>query len=90
MINTLNRFWRDESGPELVEWAVVTIILLVAAVVLYVAVGKALGGVVCSIFCWLQSVRGSKMADVSDRNKCDTASWETCKNKGVDSGDTGT
>ncbi len=69
MINSLNRFWRDESGPELVEWAVVTIILLVAAVVLYVAVGKALGGVVCSIFCWIQSVRGSDMENLSGRRR---------------------
>lgn len=89
MMNTLNRFWRDESGPELVEWAVVTIILLVAAVVLYVAVGKALGGVICSVFCWLQSVRGSKMADLGERESCDGADWDTCKGKGVESGDTG-
>jgi Flp pilus assembly pilin Flp len=88
MINTFNRFWRDESGPELVEWAVVTIILLVAAVVLYVAVGKALGGVVCSIFCWIQNVRGSKMEKLGERSECDSSNWESCKGEGLDSGDT--
>ncbi len=83
MISTLNRFWNDESGPELVEWAVVTIILLVAAVVLYVAVGKALGGVVCSIFCWIQSVRGSKIeTELTDRSSCDAEDWNSCKGKG--------
>jgi Flp pilus assembly pilin Flp len=83
MISTLNRFWNDESGPELVEWAVVTIILLVAAVVLYVAVGKALGGVVCSIFCWIQSVRGSKIEQgMTDRSSCDQQDWNSCKGQG--------
>ncbi len=47
MIHQIRKFWDDETGPELVEWAVVTIILLVAAVVLYIAVGKALGAVIC-------------------------------------------
>lgn len=85
MISTMNRFWQDESGPELVEWAVVTIILLVAAVVLYVAVGKALGGVVCSIFCWIQSVRGSGMENMTgERNECDGETWESCKGKGAE------
>ena len=28
----LREFWQDESGPEMVEWAVVTLILLVATV----------------------------------------------------------
>ncbi len=58
MIRNIKRFWNDESGPELVEWAVVTIILLVAAVVLYIAVGRALGAVICSVKCWLEAVKG--------------------------------
>jgi Flp pilus assembly pilin Flp len=29
---TARRFWKDEDGAELVEWAVLTIILLVATV----------------------------------------------------------
>ena len=28
----LREFWQDEQGPEMVEWAVVTLILLVATV----------------------------------------------------------
>ena len=28
----LQRFWSDQSGAEMVEWAVVTIVLLVASV----------------------------------------------------------
>lgn len=30
MRTILQSFWQDESGPEMVEWAVVTVILLVA------------------------------------------------------------
>jgi Flp pilus assembly pilin Flp len=56
MIHQIRKFWDDESGPELVEWAVVTIILLVAAVILYIAVGKALGSVICAIKCWLEAI----------------------------------
>lgn len=72
-MSALNRFWNDESGPELVEWAVVTIILLVAAIVLYIAVGKVLGGVICSIFCWLQQAKTSANHDSSERSTCDAA-----------------
>jgi Flp pilus assembly pilin Flp len=81
MINTLTRFWSDESGPELVEWAVVTIILLVAAVVLYVAVGKALGGVLCSVYCWIASVRQSSVQTDVSRSMCDTEDYKTCETK---------
>lgn len=72
-MSIMNRFWNDESGPELVEWAVVTIILLVAAIVLYIAVGKVLGGVICSIFCWLQQAKTSTGHDESAKNTCDNA-----------------
>jgi Flp pilus assembly pilin Flp len=34
----LRKFWTDESGPEMVEWAVVTLILLVATVFGLVAI----------------------------------------------------
>lgn len=81
MINTMQRFWQDESGPELVEWAVVTIILLVAAVVLYVAVGKALGGVLCSVYCWIASVRQSSAQKDISRDQCDNEDWESCQDK---------
>ena len=81
MISTLSKFWRDESGPELVEWAVVTIILLVAAVVLYVAVGKALGSVLCSIYCWIASVRDSGAQDEISRSQCDGSDYKECEDK---------
>ena len=81
MINVFRRFWQDESGPELVEWAVVTVILLVAAVVLYVAVGKALGGVLCSIYCWIASVRQSGSQKDITREQCDEQTWETCQDQ---------
>lgn len=72
-MSVLNRFWNDESGPELVEWAVVTIILLVAAIVLYIAVGKVLGGVICGIFCWLKQAKTAQGHDEAGRNQCDNA-----------------
>lgn len=82
MIRTLNRFWSDESGPELVEWAVVTIILLVAAVVLYLAVGRALGGIICAVQCWLNAVKKSDSANMqtTDKNLCDTKDQNSCTN----------
>jgi Flp pilus assembly pilin Flp len=49
MTRELKRFWQDESGPELVEWAVVTIILLVAAVALYRTIGEQLGKILSEI-----------------------------------------
>ncbi|MCE7937192.1 hypothetical protein DCC79_00085 [bacterium] len=76
MVNSLKRFWNDESGPELVEWAVVTIILLVAAIVLYIAVGKLLGNVICGIQCWLSkaaSSEGHKAAAGTGMGTCDKA-----------------
>ena len=79
MINTMKQFWQDESGPELVEWAVVTIILLVAATVLYVAVGKALGGVLCSIYCWIASVRQSTAQKDISKDQCDNENFESCE-----------
>ena len=75
-MNTLKRFWTDESGPELVEWAVVTIILLVAAVVLYIAVGKALGAVICAVYCWLEAVKSSTGHEGASADMCDDATNE--------------
>lgn len=78
MYNHIRRFWNDEAGPELVEWAVVTIILLVAAVILYVAVGKALGAVICSIFCWLRAIMKSHDS-LDNEEACSDSTKETCK-----------
>jgi Flp pilus assembly pilin Flp len=33
----LREFWHDETGPEMLEWAVVTVILLTATVAIMVA-----------------------------------------------------
>jgi Flp pilus assembly pilin Flp len=79
-MNTLKRFWGDESGPELVEWAVVTIILLVAAVVLYIAVGRVLGGVICSVYCWLNIIKDSAASEGARRGSCDNQDEKSCGN----------
>jgi Flp pilus assembly pilin Flp len=42
VIQELRCFWEDEAGPELVEWAVVTIVLLAATAVVLMQVGDAL------------------------------------------------
>jgi Flp pilus assembly pilin Flp len=39
---SIRRFWRDESGPEMVEWAVVTFVLLSATVVLIISLRDTL------------------------------------------------
>jgi len=78
-VNTIKRFWSDESGPELVEWAVVTIILLVAAVVLYIAVGKVLGMVICSIYCWLNMVKTASGHAGATKESCDAQGNECNK-----------
>ncbi|MFQ5875030.1 MAG: Flp family type IVb pilin [Dehalococcoidia bacterium] len=57
MIRELKQFWQDESGPELVEWAVVTIILLVAAVLAYRVIGDELRATLESIRDWIKCVR---------------------------------
>jgi len=57
MICELKQFWQDESGPELVEWAVVTIILLVAAVVAYQFIGDRLKATLQDIATWIECVR---------------------------------
>ena len=42
MVEELKRFLRDDSGPELIEWALVTIILILAIYALLQAVGPDL------------------------------------------------
>jgi Flp pilus assembly pilin Flp len=41
-MNRLRAFWQDDSGPEMVEWAVVTLILLVATVLGIIAIRDTL------------------------------------------------
>jgi Flp pilus assembly pilin Flp len=57
MMRDLKRFWNDEQGAEFVEWAVVVIILLVAAVIAYVTVGDELEQILVRIQEWLRAVR---------------------------------
>lgn len=57
MFGELKTFWQDESGAEFVEWAVVVIILLVAAVVTYRLVGQRLREILEDIEAWLIAVR---------------------------------
>jgi Flp pilus assembly pilin Flp len=42
MFQELKRFYADESGPELVEWAVVTVILILATYVILTSIGEEL------------------------------------------------
>ena len=42
MLQELKRFLGDESGPELVEWAVVTVILILATFAILQAIGGEL------------------------------------------------
>lgn len=57
MLRELKRFWNDEQGAEFVEWAVVVIILLVAAVIAYTTVGEELRLILVRIQDWLIAVR---------------------------------
>jgi len=42
MFRELERFWHDESGPELIEWAAVVVILLLATILILGAIGDRL------------------------------------------------
>jgi Flp pilus assembly pilin Flp len=39
LLRDLRRFWADESGPDLVEWVVVTVILILAIYAILQALG---------------------------------------------------
>jgi Flp pilus assembly pilin Flp len=54
MIERLRSFWRDESGPEMVEWAVVTIILLAATVAILIAIRDDLIAMFHAVFTRLE------------------------------------
>jgi len=42
MIRELRSFWQDENGTEIVEWILVTAILLAAGVPVLIYIGEAL------------------------------------------------
>ncbi|HIC92813.1 MAG TPA: hypothetical protein EYP09_00985 [Anaerolineae bacterium] len=56
MFREWQRFLRDESGPELVEWAVVTIILLLATVPVLIAIGDELKRIFTNVLNQLQRI----------------------------------
>lgn len=53
MLDEIRRFVADDSGPELVEWAVVTVVLLAATFVILMAIGGALKARFVDILCEL-------------------------------------
>ena len=44
-MSRLRRFLADESGPELVEWAIVTVILVLATYLILQAIGDQLSAI---------------------------------------------
>ncbi|MFQ5792454.1 MAG: Flp family type IVb pilin [Acidobacteriota bacterium] len=55
MLQEIKRFIHDDSGPELIEWAVVTIILLLATIVILGAIRGALADIYRNILGYLES-----------------------------------
>ena len=56
MIRELKRFVEDETGPELVEWAVVTVILILASFATYQLIGQELTRILNKVLEALQSI----------------------------------
>lgn len=52
----LRRFFADESGPELVEWVVVTLILLIFTIATMMAIGGRLKDMFVAILTELQTI----------------------------------
>jgi len=52
----LGRFLSDESGPELVEWAIVTVILVLATYLIIQAIGDQLSDIYREILRVLQQI----------------------------------
>lgn len=55
-MNRLVEFWDDESGPEMVEWAVVTLILLLFTVLGVIAIRDTLIDMFRNVFNKLEEV----------------------------------
>jgi Flp pilus assembly pilin Flp len=55
MLQEIRSFISDDSGPELIEWAVVTIILLLATIVILGAIRGALAEIYRDILGYLKS-----------------------------------
>jgi len=56
MSEELKRFLKDENGAELVEWALVTMILLAASVGVLIAIGDELERILTSILNQLERI----------------------------------
>jgi Flp pilus assembly pilin Flp len=54
----IKRFLADESGPELVEWAVVTMILILATYLVLRAIGGSLNEIYQRILGVLDEIKG--------------------------------
>ena len=58
MIWELKRFLKDESGPELVEWAVVTVVLILATFAILQLIGGELTRIYNVILDTLKGIGG--------------------------------
>ena len=58
MIEELKRFLRDESGPELIEWAVVVVILILATFAILQLIGGELSRIYNVILNTLKGIGG--------------------------------
>lgn len=58
MIAELKKFFEDETGPELVEWAVVTVVLILATFAVLQLIGGELTRIYNKILETLQSIGG--------------------------------
>ena len=56
VIRELKRFLEDETGPELVEWAIVTVSLVLATFALYQQIGQQVARLLTTIVEALQSI----------------------------------
>lgn len=62
MFQELKRFYADESGPELVEWAVVTVILILATYAILTSIGEELSRIYNVILDALRGIGGGGAA----------------------------
>lgn len=58
VVKELQRFLKDESGPELVEWAVVTVILILATYAILQSIGSELKNIYTTILETLKNIQG--------------------------------
>jgi len=54
MIKALKKFWKDEEGVTMIEYAIIAALIAVAAIVIISLVGKDIKSVFCNISTKLQ------------------------------------